>query len=127
MEAAIKRSVYVSQAMVVGSGRPHPAALVCPNWELVRIELSLPADASTEDLSRRDDVRAFVTGTSGRQTRELASFEQVRRVIVVPHEFSVEPGELSPSMKIKRRVVEQRYPAEIERAYGVDLHTVPQA
>ena len=56
------------------------------------------------------------------QTRELATFEQIRRVIVVAHEFSVESGELSPSMKIKRRVVEERYAAEIDRAYGVDLH-----
>ncbi len=127
VEAAIKRSVYVSQAMVVGSGRPHPAALICPNWDLVRIELSLPPGATVEDLAKRDDVCEFVTNVVARQTRDLASFEQVRRAIVIPHEFSVERGELSPSMKIKRRVVEERYRAEIDRAYAVDLHTVPQA
>jgi long-chain acyl-CoA synthetase len=127
VEAAIKRSVFVAQAMVVGSGRPHPAALVCPNWDLVRIELSLPADASPDDLARRDDVRAFVTELVARQTRELASFEQVRRVIVIPHEFSVESGELSPSMKIKRRVVEGRYAREIDVAYGLDLHAPSHA
>ncbi|MGA8100477.1 MAG: hypothetical protein WB810_17630, partial [Candidatus Cybelea sp.] len=52
-----------------------------------------------------------------KQTRGLASYEQTRHVIVVPHEFSVESGELSPSMKIKRRVVERRYGDEIELAY----------
>jgi long-chain acyl-CoA synthetase len=41
----------------------------------------------------------------------------VRKIVVVPREFSVEGGELSPSMKIKRRIVEQRYAAEIEQAY----------
>ncbi len=127
VEAAIKRSVFVSQAMVVGSGRPHPAALVCPNWDLLRLELSLPADASPEELARRDDVRAFVTDIVAKQTDRLASFEQIRRTIVIPHEFSVERGELSPSMKVKRRVVEARYAGEIERAYQVDIHTQSHA
>jgi long-chain acyl-CoA synthetase len=52
------------------------------------------------------------------QTHALASYEQVRRIVVVPREFSVEGGELSPSMKIKRRVVEKNYAAAIEQAYG---------
>jgi long-chain acyl-CoA synthetase len=117
VEAEIKRSVFVSQVMVVGSGRPHPAALICPNWDLLRLELALPAGATVEELANRQDVRAFVARLAARQTRDLATFEQVRRVIVVPHEFSVESGELSPSMKIKRRVVEDRYADEIDRAY----------
>ena len=122
IEAAIKRSVFVAQAMVVGSGRPHPAALICPNWDLLRIELGLPADQPPEALAARDDVKAFVTRLVEKQTRELATFEQVRRAIVIPHEFSVEGGELSPAMKIKRRVVETRYAREIDLAYRVDLH-----
>jgi long-chain acyl-CoA synthetase len=122
VEGAIRRSAFIAQAMVVGSGRPHPAALVCPNWDLLRIELSLPADAPSDELARRGDVKAFVTNLVARQTKDLASFEQVRRTIVVPQEFSVESGELSPSMKIKRRVVEQRYARDIDAAYDLDLH-----
>jgi len=122
IETAIKRSVFIAQAMVVGSGRPHPAALVCPNWDLLRHELALPAGAAPEELAAREDVRAFMTGIVVKQTRDLATFEQVRRVIVIPREFSVEGGELSPAMKIKRRVVENRYAPEIDRAYAVDLH-----
>jgi long-chain acyl-CoA synthetase len=121
VEAAIKRSVYVSQAMVVGSGRPHPAALICPNWDLVRMALGLPADAPVEELAERSDVSEFLTAVVDSETRDLASFEQVRRTIVVPHEFSVERGELSPAMKIKRRVVERRFAAEIEGAYAIEL------
>jgi long-chain acyl-CoA synthetase len=118
IEANIKRSIFVTQAMVVGSGRPHPIALICPNWPLVRLEVpNLPNDATAETLAAREDVRAFLTHEVHKQTRGLASYEQIRRIIVVPREFSVEGGELSPSMKIKRRVVEQRYAGEIERAY----------
>jgi long-chain acyl-CoA synthetase len=119
VEANIKRSIFIAQALVVGNGRPYPLALICPNWTLVRVELPhLPAGASPEALAVRDDVRAFLSHEVHEQTRALASYEQVRHIIVVPREFSVEGGELSPSMKIKRRVVEKKYADEIEQAYG---------
>ena len=127
VEAAIKRSVFVAQVMVVGDGRPHPAALVAPNWDLLRHELALPPDLPADELAARDDVLSFVTGVVAKQTRDLASFEQVRRVIVIPHEFSVEGGELSPAMKIKRRVVEKRYAHEIDSVYARDLHARGEA
>jgi long-chain acyl-CoA synthetase len=126
VEAALKRSVFIAQAMVIGDGRPHPAALVCPNWDLVRIELNLPA-ITPEELAERDDVQTFITNEARKQTNDLGSFEQIRRVVVLAREFTVESGELSPSMKIKRRVVEERYRDRIDRAYGVDLHTAAHA
>ena len=119
VEANIKRSIFIAQALVVGNGRPYPLALICPNWTLVRLELpKLPTGAAPEALAARDDVRAFLTQEVHEQTRALASYEQVRHIVVVPTEFSVEGGELSPSMKIKRRVVEKEYADEIEQAYG---------
>jgi long-chain acyl-CoA synthetase len=118
IEASIKRSIFIAQAMVVGNGRPHPIALICPNWALVKNEIpGWPPEAAPEALALRDDVRAFLTHEVHRQTETLANWEQVRRIVIVPREFSVEGGELSPSMKIKRRVVEKRYAAEIDAAY----------
>ena len=118
IEANIKRSMFVAQAMVLGSGCSYPIALICPNWPLVRLEIPiLPEGASPEILAERDDVRSFLTREVHKQTHGLASHEQIRRIVVIPHEFTVEGGELSPSMKIKRRVVEQRYAREIEQAY----------
>jgi long-chain acyl-CoA synthetase len=122
VEAAIKRSPFVATGMVIGSNRPHPAALIVPNWEMLRLELGLPADAPAEELVRRDDVVHFVSGEVRRKTADLATYEQIRRVILLPRDFSVEGGELSPAMKIKRRVVEERYAGEIDRAYAADLH-----
>ena len=120
VEAAIKRSMFVAQAMVVGDGRAHPAALVAPNWDLVRVELNLPA-ITPEELAERDDVVQFMAAEVRKQTSDLASYEQIRRIAILPREFSVETGELSPSMKIKRRVVEDRYKASIDRAYALEL------
>ncbi|HTX58396.1 MAG TPA: long-chain fatty acid--CoA ligase [Verrucomicrobiae bacterium] len=118
IEAAIKRSVYVAQAMVVGNGRPYPAALVIPNWDLVRVELSIPKEVPPSDLIERQDVWELLAHEVRRKTEDLATYEQIRRIALLPNEFSVESGELSPAMKIKRRVVEERYAREIERAYN---------
>ncbi len=121
IEANIKRSIFVAQVMVTGKGRSHPIALVCPNWTLLRLELpNLPKDVPPELLADREDVRAFLAHEVRAQTHALGTYEQVRQVIVIPHEFSVEGGELSPSMKIKRRVVEGRHAHEIERAYEAE-------
>jgi len=122
IESAIKRSMYVAQAMVVGNGRPYPIALICPNWDLLRVKLELPSDAGPEQLAQRDDVADFMRAEVRKQTNDLATYEQIRLITILPREFSVETGELSPAMKIKRRVVESRYAAEIDRAYGPDLH-----
>jgi long-chain acyl-CoA synthetase len=119
IETNIKRSIFIAQALVIGSGRSYPIALIVPNWQLVRQEFpNVPPGTATEDLAARDDLHAFIVREVHKQTHGLATYEQIRRVVVIPHEFSVEGGELSPSMKIKRRVVESRYAAEIDRAYG---------
>jgi long-chain acyl-CoA synthetase len=119
VESSIKRSVFVSQVLVVGDNRPFPIALVCPNWDLLRVELALP-DAPPAELAQREDVDAFLRHELEKRTHDLASYERVRRVVVVAREFTVESGELSPAMKVKRRVVEQRYAAQIEFAYQRD-------
>ena len=118
VEAAIKRSVYVNQVMLVGDSRPYPVALVCPNWDLVRTEMALPKDAPVDDLARRPAVIDFLTKEVRRNTEDLAKFEQVRKIVVLPRELTVESGELSPTLKVKRRVVEARYADEIERLYA---------
>ena len=118
VESAIKRSVYVNQVMLIGDGRPHPAALISPNWDLVRTELSIDAAVPIDDLVKRSDVIEFLTKEVRRNTDDLAKFEQVRRIIVLPRELTVESGELSPTLKIKRRVVEARYAREIDDLYA---------
>jgi long-chain acyl-CoA synthetase len=118
VEAAIKRSIFVAQAMVVGDGRAYPAALVCPNFDLVRVELDLPKDASNEDLAKRKDVFDFMAAEVRKRTADLGSYEQIRKIALIVREFSVEGGELSPAMKIKRRVVEERYRSLIDQAYA---------
>jgi long-chain acyl-CoA synthetase len=117
VEAAIKRSVYVGQAFVMGDGRPYPIALVTPNWDLIRKDFSIPDTTSTLDIAKRDDVRNLVQKEVAEKTGDLASFEQIRRIALLPRDLTIEDGELSPTMKIKRRVVEKKFSDVIEGAY----------
>ncbi|MDQ2663157.1 MAG: long-chain fatty acid--CoA ligase [Candidatus Eremiobacteraeota bacterium] len=117
VESAIKRSIFVSQVMLVGEGRPYPVALVSPNWDVLRSRCGIAEDVPTERLASRSDVVSFIEDEVRGQTGDLATFEQVRRVVVLPHELSIEDGDLSPTLKVRRRIVEGKYAAAIASLY----------
>ena len=117
IESAIKRSVYIGQVVAYGEGRAHPAALVAPNWMLLRHELGIADDTPTATMAADPRVERCVLAEVEAQTRDLAPFEQVHRVAILPRDLTIEDGELSPTLKIKRRVVEQRYAALAASAY----------
>jgi long-chain acyl-CoA synthetase len=117
VESALKRSIYIEQCFVIGDGRSFPLALVSPNWALIRRDFSIPAEVSNAAISQRVDVRDFLTKEVTEKTADLATFEQIRRVAVLPRELTIEEGELSPTLKIKRRVVEKKFADVIEAAY----------
>ena len=88
VESALKRSIYVSQCFVIGDGRPFPIALVVPNWDLVRAELEISPAVSTDDISKRGDVRDLMTREVVEKTADLASFESIRRIAILPRELN---------------------------------------
>ena len=108
--------------MLVGDSRAHPAALVSPNWELVRTELGIEGSVPVSELLQRKDVIDFISKEVQDHTTDLAKFEQVRKVAVLPRELTVEDGDLSPTLKVRRRVVEAKYADEIERLYAGEDH-----
>jgi long-chain acyl-CoA synthetase len=111
VEAALLRSPYVGQVVVLGSDRAHPAALISPNWAALRGALALPDDVPDTALSERADVRALLADECARTTADLAPFEQIRWLGVLPRDLSIDAGELTPTLKVKRRVVDERYAA----------------
>ena len=120
VEASLKRSIYLSQAIVTGNGRPYPAALVAPNWELVTRELGIADGVPPQELAKRADVRAFLETEARAHTADLAKFEQIRHVAILPRDLTIEDGELSPTLKVRRRIVEERYAGLIEEAYRAE-------
>jgi long-chain acyl-CoA synthetase len=111
IESALRRSPFVAQVAVFGNGRPHPAALVSPNWPALRGRLELAATIPDAKLAARDDVRRFIAAECARRTADLAPFEQIRWAGVLPRDLTVDDGELTPTLKVKRSVVEARYGA----------------
>jgi long-chain acyl-CoA synthetase len=118
IETAIKRSIYVGQVMVFGNNRAHPAALVAPNWDLVRAKLELPATMTTAEMALDSRVRALMDREVRTHTADLARYEHVERIAILPRDPTIEDGELSPTLKLKRRVVEERYAGLMAQAYA---------
>jgi long-chain acyl-CoA synthetase len=117
VEAALKRSIYIGQCFVIGDGRSFPLALVSPNWDLVRKEFGISPEVSNAAIAERTDVRDFMTNEVIERTADLSSFEQIRKVALLPRDLTVEDGELSPTLKVKRRVVEKKFADLIDAAY----------
>ena len=107
VENALKASGYVSQALLVGEGRPYLVALVCVD----RTEVAKVAQSE-------DEVRALVERVVDEVNSHVGPTEQIKRFALLPREFSAEEGEVTPTLKLKRRVCEEHFADEIERLYA---------
>jgi long-chain acyl-CoA synthetase len=101
LENALKMNPLVSQALVVGDRRPYIAALITV------VEGTAPDEARHEIERAVEDVN-----------RELSRYEQIKRYSVLPRDFSAEEGEVTPTLKLKRRVCQEHFAAEIEALYS---------
>ncbi|MCA1817279.1 MAG: long-chain fatty acid--CoA ligase [Acidobacteria bacterium] len=119
VEQCIKRSRFVSQVVLVGDRRKFPAALVVPNWAELRAyaEFKGIAARTPEELCRDQRVNDLLRRQVEAQCAGLARYERVKRVALLPCELSVAGGELTPTLKVKRRVVGEKYRDVIERLY----------
>ena len=105
IENLLKNERWISQALVVGDRRPYLIALITLDED----ELA--------GLSESTDARTRVEEAVERVNGELAHFEQVRRFAILPRDFSAEDNEVTPTMKLKRRIVEDHFADEIEKLY----------
>jgi len=121
IESLLKQSEFVSQVVVVGAGRKQPGALVVPEWEAVRQALSAAGEKFPTDrveLARFPAAIKLVQSDVGLLTRELADYERIRRIALLPEEFTIDKGELTPTLKVKRRVIDQKFGNLIEELYS---------
>jgi long-chain acyl-CoA synthetase len=120
IENRIKTHPHFLEIVMVGNKRHYPVALVVPNFD--QLEKWARAKglgfASREDLVEKPEVVGHYKDLVTELTPELAQFEKIKRVALLPREFSLEEGELTPTLKVKRRVVEQKYKDLIDRLYG---------
>ena len=120
IEQRIKRSPLVSEAILIGDRRSFPAALIIPNFAELRIRLgeAVRHIGDYDVLVQRADVREMYQSVIDGINVELAQFEKIKRFAVLPTEVTVEGGELTPTMKLRRSIVEERWAAVIEQLYS---------
>ncbi len=121
VESLIKQSELVNQVVVIGAGRKQPAALVVPDWEALAGAMSDAGEqkpATRAEWSRHAVAVKIVQKEVAQLTRGLHDYERIRRVALLPEEFSIDSGEMTPTLKVKRRVVDEKYGQLIEELYG---------
>ncbi|MEE8129633.1 MAG: long-chain fatty acid--CoA ligase [Vicinamibacterales bacterium] len=117
IEQRLKQHPLVAEAMLVGDGRPFISVLILPDWAALAAAVPDSANADRAALVQRADVRARFDEVVSEVNADLPHFEQIRRFAALPTELSVEAGELTPTLKIKRRVVAEKWRATIDGLY----------
>jgi len=121
IESLLKQSEFVGQVVVVGAGRKQPAALIVPDWESLNKALSETGETFPKDkteLSKNPTAVKIVQKDIAALTSSLADYERIRRVALLPNEFTIDSGELTPTLKVKRRVIDERFGDVIENLYS---------
>lgn len=118
IENALKASRFISQAVVIGDRRQYLIALLVPDFEALNpwaAKQGLPGAAA--ELLATPEVRELVRREVETVNSQLARYEQIRSWELLPAEFTLEGGELTPTQKVKRRVIHDKYGEVIERLY----------
>jgi long-chain acyl-CoA synthetase len=119
IENMVKTSKWVINAVMLGDRRAYPIMLVVPNVPLLREWAKRHRYGFIDDdaLLARAETHEKIEREVKRMLRDLARYEVPKRFVLVREDFSIEAGELTPTMKVRRRIVEERYKDRIEAAY----------
>jgi long-chain acyl-CoA synthetase len=118
LENDLKQASFISQAVMYGDRKPYPVALITLDPEEIvpwAKENGLPEDMG--ELAKTDEARERVQKELDRANSNYAQVEQVKKFVILDHDFSVESGELTPTLKVKRNVIYERYAELFESMY----------
>ena len=121
IEGALRAHPLIGEAVLIGEQRHFPAALIVPDFAALcqSVGVTRPTDATgMAALLARPDVRAAFDAAIEQVNAGLSQFERVKRYTLLARELTLDAGELTPTLKVKRREVEQRYAAEIAGMYA---------
>jgi long-chain acyl-CoA synthetase len=120
IEGMINQSEFVEQTVIVGDKRKYVSALIVPDFERLRAWAKDQgiSTSNKKDLIADRRVVDLIKSDVNRLTKELADYEKVKRIGLLADEFSIDGGELTPTLKVKRRVVEEKHKELIESLYS---------
>ncbi len=115
IENLIKESRYINEIVLFGDSMEYVCGLVAPEWDAVKDYAKQHGISATSpaELAVHDEIKKLIKGEIDRANKTLADYQKVKRHLILERPFSIEGGELTPSMKVKRRVVRDMYQAEI--------------
>ncbi len=120
IESTVGADHFIEQIAVIGDQRKYVSALIVPSFEALG-EYAKEHDitySSREDLIARKDILEFYRKRIDEASKEFAEFEKIKRFTLLAKEFTVEDGEITPTMKIKRKSVAEIYKPLIDRMYA---------
>ncbi|MBN1496468.1 MAG: long-chain fatty acid--CoA ligase [Spirochaetes bacterium] len=122
IENSLKTSPFVEQAAIIGDRRKYLAALIIPAFDsLKKWAKRHNVDFSgNKDLIEKPEVQKLIAGEIEKYTKQYARVEQIRKFKILDAEWTQETGELTPTQKVKRRVIDSKYAKEIESLYPAD-------
>jgi long-chain acyl-CoA synthetase len=120
IEHAIKQSRFVNQVVVIGDERKFPAALIIPKMDAVcsYAELKGIKYKDEAELTRHPQIIDLFERQTAKYTADLAQFEKIKAVALLDHDLTIEGGELTPTLKVRRRVVTDKYKDLIDQMYA---------
>jgi len=119
IENILKLDPFVEGALLVGDRRKFISALIVPSFEKLEEYAKSKSIAydSMKDLVTKETIIQFYEELIDRITPNLASYEKIKKVILMERDFEIEKGEMTPSLKVKRNIVEEKYKLEINSLY----------
>ncbi|MDA1353175.1 MAG: long-chain fatty acid--CoA ligase [bacterium] len=119
LEEAIKTSRYINQVMVIGDKRNFVSALIVPNYDALKQESVLKGFSGDDaTLANHPETIKFIQGIIDKKMDGFSHYETVKKCHVLSSEFSEKNGELTPTLKLKRKVILEHYKSEIDRLYN---------
>ncbi len=120
IENALKASKYITQAVLIGDKRKYISALIVPDFDVLeRWAKENGVDfGSREELIEKQVVKDLIQKEVNRVNEDLARYEQIKKFALLPQELTQDGGELTPTLKVKRRVINEKYKDIIDSLYG---------
>lgn len=119
IENALKANVLVAQAALIGDRRKYASVIISPHFPLLEdwARANGVSFKDHQELVASAKVRELYRGIIEDVNKKLAHFETIKKILIVPDEFTVAGGEITPTLKLKRRIIESRYKQQIEELY----------
>lgn len=120
IENTLKQSPFIEQIMVVGEGQKMPAALIQPSFDYLKEwakRKGMNIGFSLEEVCQNEDVRNRIQKEIDRLNEKFGKWEQIKKFELTPNIWSIDSGELTPTLKLKRKVILEKYKALYEKIY----------